>query len=76
MLIAVCMPGLIQRLLPDSVTTLLDGLRRIRENPDDTLSFRYPCINGYACKECMDQLDGSAVYACLSKLLPGERGLE
>ncbi len=51
--------------------SLLDGLRWIRTHVDDTLAFRYSCINANACKECMMRLDGKVVYACLAPLAPG-----
>ncbi len=58
--------------LPDGSTgSLLDGLRWVREHLDDTLAFRYSCINANACKECMVTLDGKVVYACLARMEPG-----
>ena len=47
--------------------SLLDALRWIREHEDDSLAFRYSCINANACKECMMQLDGKVVYACVAR---------
>jgi len=52
----------------DAAPSLLDGLRWIRAHIDDTLAFRYSCINANACKECMMRLDGKVVYACLAPL--------
>lgn len=54
----------------DAASSLLDGLRWIRANVDQTLAFRYSCINANACKECMMRLDGKVVYACMEKLAP------
>jgi succinate dehydrogenase/fumarate reductase-like Fe-S protein len=54
-----------------AASSLLDCLRWVRGNLDNTLAFRYSCINANACKECMMQLDGKVVYACLAKLQPG-----
>ena len=51
--------------------SLLDGLRWVRENLDDTLAVRYSCINANACKECMVLLDGKVVYACMARMQPG-----
>lgn len=56
---------------PEGAASLLDALRWIRAHRDDTLAFRYACINANACKECMMRLDGKVVYACLAKLEPG-----
>ena len=58
--------------LPEgAAASLLDGLRWVREHLDDTLAFRYSCINANACKECMMEFDGKVVYACLARLQPG-----
>ena len=58
--------------VPNGATgSLLDGLRWVRQNLDDTLAFRYSCINANACKECMMELDGKVVYACLARMAPG-----
>lgn len=51
--------------------SLLDALRWIREHQDDSLAFRYSCINANACKECMMQLDGKVVYACVARPVAG-----
>lgn len=51
--------------------SLLDALRWIREHRDDSLAFRYSCINANACKECMMQLDGKVVYACVARPVAG-----
>jgi len=58
--------------IPEGVAaSLLDGLRWMRANVDDTLTFRYSCINANVCKECMMCFDGNVVYACLARLQPG-----
>ena len=56
--------------------SVLDGLRRIRNEQDPTLAIRYSCMNANACKECMIQLDGKVVYACTARLEPREMRLE
>ena len=38
--------------------SVLDALIWISDNLDETLSFRYSCINANACKECMMLIDG------------------
>jgi succinate dehydrogenase/fumarate reductase-like Fe-S protein len=48
--------------------SVLDGLRWIRANRDPTLAIRFSCINANACKECMIELDGKTVYACMARL--------
>lgn len=55
--------------------SVLDGLRQIREESDPSLAFRYSCINANACKECMIELDGKTVYACIARLQPREMTL-
>ncbi|RXN93413.1 hypothetical protein C7R54_00155 [Achromobacter aloeverae] len=55
----------------EAAASLLDGLRWVRTHVDDTLAFRYACINANACKECMMRLDGKTVYACTARLEPG-----
>jgi succinate dehydrogenase/fumarate reductase-like Fe-S protein len=50
--------------------SLLDGLRWVRVHRDATLAFRFSCINANACKECVMELDGEAVYACIARLEP------
>ena len=55
----------------DAAASLLDGLRWVRENLDDSLAFRYSCINANACKECMMEFDGKVVYACIARMQPG-----
>ena len=45
--------------------SVLDALIWINDNVDETLSFRYSCINANACKECMMLIDGKVEYACL-----------
>jgi succinate dehydrogenase/fumarate reductase-like Fe-S protein len=52
--------------------SVLDGLRQIRARHDPTLAMRFSCINANACKECMIELDGRAVYACTARLEPRE----
>jgi succinate dehydrogenase/fumarate reductase-like Fe-S protein len=56
--------------------TVLDGLRWIRIHVDPTLAIRFSCISANACKECLVQLDGRTVYACLERLAPREMLLE
>ena len=56
--------------------SLLDALRRIRNEQDATLAFRYSCINANACKECMLLLDGKVTYACTARLEAREMHLE
>lgn len=55
----------------DAAASLLDGLRWVRAHVDDSLAFRYACINANACKECMVRFDGRTTYACLARLEPG-----
>jgi succinate dehydrogenase/fumarate reductase-like Fe-S protein len=55
--------------------SVLDGLRWIRVNRDPTLAFRYSCLNANACKECVMEVDGEVVYACLARLEPREMHL-
>ena len=55
--------------------SVLDGLRWIRVNHDPSLAFRYSCLNANACKECMMEVDGEVVYACLARLEPREMKL-
>ncbi len=52
--------------------SVLDALRWIRVNKDPSLAFRYACLNANACKECMMEVDGEVVYACLARLEPRE----
>jgi len=56
----------------DPGNSLLDGLRWIRATLDPTLAIRFSCINANACKECMMELDGKAVYACTERLRDGD----
>jgi succinate dehydrogenase/fumarate reductase-like Fe-S protein len=56
--------------------SVLDGLRHIRIEADPSLAFRFSCINANACKECMVELDGETVYACMARLEPREMRLE
>jgi succinate dehydrogenase/fumarate reductase-like Fe-S protein len=55
--------------------SVLDGLRWIRANHDPSLAIRFSCINANACKECMMELDGATVYACMARLEPREMTL-
>jgi len=55
--------------------SVLDGLRWIRVNRDPRLAIRFSCINANACKECMIELDGKTVYACMARLQRGEMKL-
>jgi len=55
----------------NEAASLLDGLRWVRQHADDTLAFRYSCINANACKECMMLMDGKVVYACMARMQPG-----
>jgi len=48
--------------------SILDALTWIRENLDESLAFRYSCINANACKECMVLVDGKTKYACTARL--------
>ena len=52
--------------------SVLDGLRWIRVNKDPSLAIRFSCINANACKECMIELDGKTVYACMARMQAGE----
>lgn len=56
--------------------SVLDALIWINDNLDETLSFRYSCINANACKECMMLIDGKVEYACLKKLQEKKSKLE
>ena len=56
--------------------SILDALIWINDNVDESLSFRYSCINANACKECMMIIDGQVEYACLKKLQKSESKLE
>jgi len=55
--------------------TVLDGLRWIRVNCDPTLAIRFSCINANACKECMIEVDGKTIYACIARLQAREMTL-
>jgi succinate dehydrogenase/fumarate reductase-like Fe-S protein len=48
--------------------SVLDGLRWIRAHRDPTLAIRFSCVNANACKECMVEIDGCALYACTERL--------
>lgn len=56
---------------PGEAASLLDCLRWVRTHQDNSLAFRYSCINANACKECMMHFDGKVVYACLARPEPG-----
>mgnify|MGYP003337132991 CR=1 FL=1 len=56
--------------------SVLDALIWISNYKDETLSFRYSCINANACKECMMLIDGQVEYACLKKLQNTKSKLE
>jgi len=51
--------------------SVLDALVWIRGHRDDSVAFRYSCINANACKECMVRVDGRIGYACTERLKPG-----
>ncbi len=55
--------------------SVLDGLRWIRVHQDPSLAFRFSCINANACKECMMEVDGKVVYACMARLLDADMHL-
>jgi hypothetical protein len=56
--------------------TVLDALRWIRIHRDPSLAIRFSCINANACKECMINVDGKTVYACITRLTENETTLE
>jgi succinate dehydrogenase/fumarate reductase-like Fe-S protein len=56
--------------------SVLDALRWVRIHTDPSLAIRYSCINANACKECMMQVDGKTVYACLARLEAREMRIE
>jgi len=56
--------------------TVLDALRWIRIHRDPSLAIRFSCINANACKECMINVDGKTVYACMTRLTESETTLE
>ena len=43
----------------------------LRADQDQTLAFRFACINANACKECMMLIDGEVTYACTTRLKEG-----
>jgi succinate dehydrogenase / fumarate reductase iron-sulfur subunit len=47
--------------------TVMDGLLKIRDEVDPTLSFRTACQRGY-CGECMIRVNGKTVLSCTSKV--------
>ena len=52
----------------DDGASILDALIWVRENLDETLAFRYSCINANACKECMISVNGKTKYSCTTRL--------
>ncbi|MFT5172705.1 MAG: succinate dehydrogenase/fumarate reductase-like Fe-S protein [Gammaproteobacteria bacterium] len=56
--------------------SVLDGLLWIREHADASLAFRFSCISANVCKECVMQVDGRNVYACMQRLKPGTTVIE
>ena len=48
--------------------SILDALIWIRDNIDESLAFRYSCINANACKECMVLVNGKTKYSCTTRL--------
>ncbi len=56
--------------------SILDALIWIRDNIDESLAFRYSCINANACKECMVLVNGKINYACTTRLTKGQIILE
>ena len=55
--------------------SVLDALRWIRACKVPSLAFGVSWIYGYACSECMVELDGETVYACTARLEPREMRL-
>jgi fumarate reductase iron-sulfur subunit len=55
--------------------TVLEALRRVHAEQDDTLSFRWSCAQG-KCGTCTVVLNGRPVLSCLTLLEPGEAKLE
>lgn len=51
--------------------SVLDALMWIRAHRDSSLAIRYSCINANACKECMVEVEGKTVYACIARLGEG-----
>ena len=56
-------------------TTVLEALRRIHSDQDDTLAFRWSCAQG-KCGTCTVVLNGRPVLACLTLLRPGPARVE
>ena len=56
--------------------SVLDALVWIRTHEDDSIAFRYSCINANACKECMVMVDGKIAYACTARLSDGTMTVE
>ena len=48
--------------------SVLDALTWVREHLDESLAFRYSCVNANACKECMVLVNGKTKYACTARL--------
>src|SRR5229473_1942893 len=51
----------------DGDATVMDGLLKIRDEQDATLSFRTACMRGY-CGECMIRANGKTCTSCTSKV--------
>lgn len=56
--------------------SVLDALMWIRAHVDDSLAFRFACINANVCKECVIRIDGRNRYACTERLTTDELTLE
>ena len=56
-------------------TTVLEALRRIHAEQDDTLAFRWSCAQG-KCGTCTLVLNGRPVLSCLTLLAPGAARVE
>ena len=56
--------------------SILDALIWIRDNLDESLAFRYSCINANACKECMVLVNGKTKYSCTTRLTKEKITLE
>jgi succinate dehydrogenase/fumarate reductase-like Fe-S protein len=52
---------------------LLTAVKYIRDNMDDTLSFRDYCCGCSWCMSCMMTVDGKSVQSCSRPLKPGEK---
>jgi succinate dehydrogenase/fumarate reductase-like Fe-S protein len=56
--------------------TVLDALRWVRVHRDPALAIRFSCISANSCKECMMNVDGKTVYACMARLAAREMVVE